>query len=343
MFPLLDAPGLCRVCGHDRLRPLHVYGNERRRISQSSNLALMGCETCGVMFSHPLPSQAEIAGYYSESTGYPSKSARWDKDETERRRTEKLARCEAEYRLLSGRLEGSRPGADPRPKVLDFGCGRGEWMDVLAAHGWDTCGLDPGGPLLEDAARRHLTIDELPTTEIFQFVIANRVLEHVGDPLTILTAIAAATVPNGYLYVTVPDFGRLSEHRRLSYVTNDVHINSYTFSGLRSLLSLAGFVVVENFQGAEWDAISTTTRDGLRCLARKTGSTELPGGEPLGEAVSALRAYAETEQEEPHPPSGRPAARNRVRAKARSLVGAALRSRPAARVKRSLARRLPSR
>jgi SAM-dependent methyltransferase len=286
---LVESWDPCRICGSTQLRALHVYRN-RRKLSQEKFLALLGCEACGVVHSSPAPTQDELDAYYTEPEGW---EARTPEDEAILR--EKLERNRTGYAqhldLLRGYLRPT--GANPSPRVFDFGCGLGTWLDVLQDAGWDTCGLEPGAKQAEVAGRRHRMVDAIPEQEVFDLAILNHVLEHLLDPLAILREIAASVLPGGQVYVSVPDFGTVHKHKRLAYVANDLHINSFSFSGLQSLLALAGFEIHAHLPG--W-----ATGDGpptrMRVLAQRSERVSFPAEErPLDQAIGSLRELGRIE------------------------------------------------
>jgi SAM-dependent methyltransferase len=183
--------------------------------------------------------------------------------------------------------------------VLDFGCGLGAWLDVLQDAGWETYGIEPGAKQARVAARRHRMLDSVPRDEGFDLAIANHVLEHLLDPVAVLRELAGALAPAGQLFVSVPDFGRVHLHRDLPYVANDLHLNSFGFSGLRSALALAGFEVEQHFEGPEWAALEKGMPTRLRVLARRSASVRFPVEDaPLEEAVLSLRELGRIESRE---------------------------------------------
>lgn len=284
-FPLLHAPGPCPAChATDCFRPLHVYANDARQVNAAPSLALLGCERCGLVFSHPLPSDLELAAYYSKPGGW---EARVREEEVEHKLALKRERYRGALALLAPYLEPRRA-----PKALDFGCGLGAWLDVLREAGWDTYGIEPGPTQSEVAGRRHRILQAVPSDASFDLVVVNHVLEHLRDPLSVLVSLAACTAPGGRLFVSVPDFGRLAEHRKWGYVKNERHICSYTFAAMRSMLGLAGFTSI-HLDNADWDSLGSSERWHLKVLAEKTGTTVEPSGYPLAEAVNALLAYEE--------------------------------------------------
>ena len=61
--------------------------------------------------------------------------------------------------------------------VFDFGCGRGEKLDVLAHHGFRTFGLDPA---THHKVTRHSMLSCIPESATFDMIISNHVFEHLS-------------------------------------------------------------------------------------------------------------------------------------------------------------------
>lgn len=289
-LPLLDPPERCPACGQDGpFRALHVYPNAKRLVSSHRQVGLVGCERCGLVFTHPQPTDTELERYYGTSEGWEQ---RIDGDgeefsETEAKLAIKHERHRHELQLLGPLLD---PGTIRR--ALDFGCGLGAWLDVLKENGWKTHGLEPGPRQRGVAGRNHHMIEEVPAEPLYGLVVLNHVVEHLRDPLSVLHRLAEATVPGGYLFVSVPDLGRLGEHGKWNYVKSEQHICSYTAASLGSLLALAGFRLVDKFDANLWDAVAPEERWRLKALGRRTETGAQPSGRPLEPALEALRAYS---------------------------------------------------
>ena len=293
LFPLLREIAACPVCSSRRVRPLHVYPMDTR-VARSPSLALTGCEACGIVFSHPLPSESELEEHYSSSDGWEERLSWRDDEAMEQRRLKKLPLYEHHFELLMPHLGAPGHSGEKAPKVIDHGCGTGGWLDVFADRGWETCGVEPGDIAREYASRRHRMLSALPAGEAFQLAILSHVLEHVRDPLGTVRDVARTLDPGGRLFVSVPDLSRLGAHRKLKYVVSRTHIFSYTRSGMESLLGLAGLRVAGWLDEPEWEHGVGTKGTRLRVLAIKEGESPIEASrepEPLREALESLRAY----------------------------------------------------
>lgn len=170
---------------------------------------------------------------------------------------------------------------------------------MLQDAGWETSGLEPGARQARVAARRHRMVDAVPSEEGFDLVLVNHVLEHLLDPLTTVRELARSLVPGGQLFVSVPDLGRVHLHRDLTHAASDMHLSSYTFSGMRSVLALGGFEVEEHFEGPEWAELDGGSPTRLRVLARRSEHVRFPVEEaPLDQAVRSLRELGRFESHE---------------------------------------------
>jgi SAM-dependent methyltransferase len=299
VFPLLVEPTGCPLCGAapDRLRALHVYANTRKEVVPAPNLALLGCERCGLVHSHPLPTAAQLEAYYGTTEGWEARMRPEADVDAEAERAGKLAVKHQRYARERDLLAPCLPAAGEQRRVLDFGCGLGAWLDVLQDDGWETWGIEPGPQQREIAARRHRMVDQAPAEPTFELIVVNHVFEHLPDPLAVMRRLAAAAVPAGKIFVSVPDLGRLGEHGKWNYVKGERHICSYTASSLSSLLGLAGFRVVEHLANPEWDALAEAERWRLKILAERVVDPIDPSGAPLQEALEALTRYAERHEE----------------------------------------------
>jgi SAM-dependent methyltransferase len=95
-------------------------------------------------------------------------------------------------------------------RLLDIGCGMGEFLDVAARAGFLVSGLEPSRTAAEIAGRRHPVVrGELGSVEFkagtFDAATAWSVLEHVPAPADFLRKVRGLLAPGGCLALRVPD------------------------------------------------------------------------------------------------------------------------------------------
>jgi SAM-dependent methyltransferase len=95
----------------------------------------------------------------------------------------------------------------PSPRVLDYGCGRGEVVTYGRSQGREFFGVDRIAPASERPEFfRPLDGDQIQFDDgFFDVVIANQVFEHVKTPPAALREIARILKPGGVFLALFPD------------------------------------------------------------------------------------------------------------------------------------------
>ncbi len=142
-------------------------------------------------------------------------------------------------------------------RVLDLGCGAGEFTALAAEAGASVVGIEVAQAALVRARTAHPGVD-FRSTEIdgplpladnsFELVWASEVIEHVADTARWLSEVRRVLVPGGRLLITTPSHGRLrlaiGGIERFSEPLGD-HLHLYTRRSLRELLVQFGFGEIE--------------------------------------------------------------------------------------------------
>ncbi|WP_137110701.1 class I SAM-dependent methyltransferase [Rhodobacter sp. SY28-1] len=151
----------------------------------------------------------------------------------------------------AARLQELQPGAR---RVLDIGCGGGDFVASLAAPGRELFGVDPDPKARDMAAARGVTV-EAGTAEVmpsaiggqtFDLIVMTHVLEHCADPARALRNVRDLLAPGGGFYCEVPNCAALhfQTYAEISEML-DVprHVHFFTQGSLRRLMEDAGFTV----------------------------------------------------------------------------------------------------
>jgi SAM-dependent methyltransferase len=151
------------------------------------------------------------------------------------------------------RLDFLRTGLRPGLRVLDLGCGGGEFTAEIAAAGGEAIGAEVAEAAVALACRLHPDLDfrlvpidgALPFgDEAFELVWASEVIEHVADTGLWLAEIRRVLVPGGRLLVTTPAHGRLrlllGGIERYSEPLGD-HLHLYSRGSLRTVFDDLAF------------------------------------------------------------------------------------------------------
>lgn len=268
-----DACRACCLCG---MEGRALYAGLRDRLFGAPGVwSLRQCPDpqCGLLWLDPMPQPEEIgkayARYYThaagESGGGGAAKRAWRALKAAylagrfgyhggaggfRRRT--LA---ALMRLLplrrrdldaSVRYLAHQPGG----RLLDVGCGSGDWLVQMRQLGWNAEGLDFDPAAVELARTRNLTVRLGPLeqqdypSEAFDAVTLHHVIEHVPDPVATLRACHRVLRPRGRLILATPNARSLS-HRVFRSDWRGLepprHLHIFTPESLRRALEQAGF------------------------------------------------------------------------------------------------------
>jgi len=183
-----DREALCPLCESAAAR----YLVTRRGFD------VVRCRSCGLVFVWPLPTAEALEAFYSAG-GYHA-----EVDEAERRRT------------FADRLARIEELAPRRGRLLDVGCAAGLFLDVARAEGWDVAGVDLNRNSVDAARERGLDVrrGDLADQEFpqgaFDAITLFDLIEHTGDPRTLLARCRALLRPGGLLVITTPDVGGLA-------------------------------------------------------------------------------------------------------------------------------------
>jgi ubiquinone/menaquinone biosynthesis C-methylase UbiE len=150
----------------------------------------------------------------------------------------------------------------PGERVLDLGCGAGEFSAALAEHGAQPIGVDVAAEALRRAAQRVPGLDlrrwragePLPLEDgSVDAVWAGEVIEHVVDVAPWLSEVRRVLRPRGTLLLTTPHHGPLTllrlglSPRRFAehFEPRSDHVRFFSPRTLRALLDDLGFDVAQ--------------------------------------------------------------------------------------------------
>ena len=138
----------------------------------------------------------------------------------------------------------------PQGRLLDVGCGSGEWLASMRELGWVVQGVDFDENAVNVARQNGLEVhcgsleqQNFPN-DSFDAVTLNHVVEHVPDPVGTLTECARILKPGGKLILFTPNSASLSHQlfkQNWRGLEPPRHLNLFSMPALRQSLGLAGF------------------------------------------------------------------------------------------------------
>ena len=180
-------------------------------------------------------------------------------------------------------------------KIIEVGCGRGEFLGMLSDFPVEGYGTEHKKDLVEIAKEAGLRVDEdFPESEDhifkngpFDAFMSFNFLEHQPNPRTYLKAIYNNLCDEGYGLITVPSFEYIMEQNSFYEIIPD-HIAYYSFESLTHLLNICGFEVLEK---------ETVNRDTISMIVKKRKLPDICGiiskkNDIATEVVETVKKYA---------------------------------------------------
>jgi 2-polyprenyl-3-methyl-5-hydroxy-6-metoxy-1,4-benzoquinol methylase len=133
----------------------------------------------------------------------------------------------------------------PAPRVLDYGCGHGEFVAVCRTLGLDAHGIDWAVDRREHGlVHIHPSLASLRGAAAFDAATLFEVLEHLAEPRAVLEQVAALMTPGAVLVLETPDTTRVTGLRSFDdylAIAPLGHINGFTPASLRAIAERVGF------------------------------------------------------------------------------------------------------
>ncbi len=237
----------CPICWAANLSTIHrdFRGND-----------IVKCARCTVQFMSPVYSDehlaAHYAGYYGGGVG--------DADVV----AGQLRTNDVKLRYIQRFIR--TPG-----RVLDFGCGNGNFAHAARDRGWQVTGYDIDCDAMQKVAARlgmPVKCGSLAAVdwqnEVYDLIHAHHVLEHLKHPVHDLGILHDRLKKGGYLYIGVPNIHALSARLKYfaeklglkrrnagKYYDSDHHVFFYTPLSMKNLLSRCGFDVLLTMNGSK--------------------------------------------------------------------------------------------
>ncbi len=221
----------CLLCGTQG-RPLYE-GLRDRLFGAPGEWGFLQCPQCGLVWLNPRPVPADLAkayrmyythsenggsrlrqkarrALYSTVPGYGNLAPNWLWRQFGKGLT--LSSLLRERAFLGTMcLDGNKKG-----KLLDVGCGSGEFLALMRDAGWDVAGVEPD-PLAAKLAREQYGVFVSEGTpervqfpeESFDAITLSHVIEHVYDPIALLGECRRLLKPGGKVVVVTPNIESL--------------------------------------------------------------------------------------------------------------------------------------
>jgi len=241
----------CPTCGPQfGKRFIGIRGGSTHRFEKGIECRIVRCERCGLYFPNPFPFPVDAQRLYGDPDKYFV--------------SHDMEKKISNFRhLIRGFIKSM--GRDDLA-ILDVGSGRGELLAAAKAEGIPrVVGLELSSSMIEYAKEKFgvevvgEVIEDFAahTSEKFDVIVLNAVLEHVYNPDSMISACADLLSPGGMLYIDIPNeehllarVGGLINRIRnrpdifiLSPTFPPYHVFGFSKRSLQALLSKYGFKI----------------------------------------------------------------------------------------------------
>ncbi len=219
------------------------------------------CRRCGLIFLNPQPEERELALHYPPERYYAFREIDETSVETHMRRfLYHLYFSQGDKRrLLRGLLQPVKVLSrstlvEPGLKLLDVGCGSGQFVAEMLGFGMDAYGVDPNCSVRDapDALRPRIFPGNLPEAgfapESFDVITMNHVVEHLPNPREVLAETFRILKKNGTFIIGVPNcrsFAFRLFGRNWYQIDTPRHLVVYSDKILAGMLRAAGFRITK--------------------------------------------------------------------------------------------------
>lgn len=235
--PPLEAVLACPICAQDRWSAI---GSPTDHTASGQDFTITRCDHCGFYATNPRPTPQDIGRYYI-APNYVSHNNQTRNLKDRVYRAVRKRTIQNKHKLIAD--------LKPNGRVLDMGCGTGEFLAYMKGQGYLVQGIEPGLSAREQAIANHALdvvpdLNMVPGQEQFQVITLWHVLEHVHDLHDTLKRLYARLSAGGFLVIAVPDRGSWdAEHYGMHWAAYDVprHLSHFRQQDVHRLLSDHGF------------------------------------------------------------------------------------------------------
>ena len=270
----LDA---CPVCGSCKRQIKYDGLRDKTYFSAPGEWKSWRCDNCAVVYLDPRPTRASIGHAYKSYYTHERKQKNFLKrilyaievgirhSYLNKKMGYKLKRAlpfgwiyylfsPSQKSTIRNIIRDLPSPTQHRTRLLDVGCGDGEFLSIARSMGYEVEGLEID-PVAQDVAAKDgmiVHLGTLPGSELpanyFDHITLNHVLEHFHDPCSALEEVFLLLKSHGRVWIQIPNIDALSLHRFGSnsrLLEPPRHLVMFGASSLKSVLEKVGFQDVE--------------------------------------------------------------------------------------------------
>ncbi|MCZ2278353.1 MAG: class I SAM-dependent methyltransferase [Bacteroidia bacterium] len=200
--------------------------------------SIAACMGCGLKFTNPRPDLDSIGSYY-KSEEYISHSG------SGKGLIPRIYRLVQGYNLNLKYQHVKKMTRLNKGRLLDYGCGRGDFLKLMQKKGWQVQGIEPSADAVSIASSTGIEVGNpssvsLLSDHCFDVISLWHVLEHIHELNQAISQFKRMLKPGGLLVIAVPNYKSSdASYYREYWAGYDVPRHLYHFDR-NSMKTLAG-------------------------------------------------------------------------------------------------------
>ena len=211
------------------------------------------CLNCGLLYTMPRPDKDHIGAYYKSEEYYSHQENTKGFIPKVYEKVNKV-NLKHKYQLATDGLEVG--------KMLDIGCGVGDFLHTAEEHGWECMGVEPSEEARAIAQKRMkakiLSSEDLENIPdgYFDVITMWHVLEHVDNLKWQVAQLQRLVKKNGRVVIALPNYKSYDgQYYKELWAAYDVprHLNHFNSTTLTKIFKTSGLELVK-MDKLKWDA-----------------------------------------------------------------------------------------
>lgn len=249
----------CAVCGEIRTEFFKLWFD--------GYLKLYKCRTCGFVAQYPGPGKDTVVRDYQDL---------YDLDFLKRGQAFRYPKKERGLQDIANRI--LKTSSTKNPKILDIGCGDGQFLSICSQRGFDCHGVEDSKALSTYASDKtgakvvqgQYNAAMFPQSN-FDVITLIQVLEHIPTPAEVLDAAHYHLRPNGIIVIEIPSI-------------RAPHFIAYEWTGIKSFVKPPNGVIPSHYGYFTPKVFKTLANNcGFRELSLVTGRWQYKYSGTLGQ------------------------------------------------------------
>jgi 2-polyprenyl-3-methyl-5-hydroxy-6-metoxy-1,4-benzoquinol methylase len=234
LFEVSQCPGC--------LAPVEKSNNIFKTTILNNNCSIKKCTNCGLVYKEYFPTDKGLSKIYSAEYTHFNDGGEWKESYYYNSAKQKLDRCK---KMLI------KKGLNKSIRILDVGCGSGDFVSVACDLGYDAYGIDPHLP--SHCHKPHLECKKLHeiNASSFDIVVLLNVAEHLVSPREFFKEVHRVLVDGGIVLLTCPygnSLARQFYRKSWNHLVLDEHLLFWTPKSLSKMFKQIGFKGNKNFR-----------------------------------------------------------------------------------------------